>query len=197
MSTYLNPAQKVGHFNLGFAILPVVSVLQAVDECSYVLSKAAIKWVNDVLIDGAKIAGALTQTQVSGETVTGVISGIGINVETKPPAVADLVVAQADCLNSYTQQGNEITLGEFLEKFLAKFSVNYKHILKGRYFDLLEIYRQRSAIVGRKITVLSDPINDRSKKVTEGIVRSIGENLELFLENHHQPVIRGRVVLNN
>ncbi|KAA3662352.1 MAG: biotin--[acetyl-CoA-carboxylase] ligase, partial [Calditrichaeota bacterium] len=196
LSTYLNPAQKVEHFNLGFAILPVISILQAIDAFDGLHNKAAITWVNDVLIDEAKIAGALTQTQVSGDTVTSFISGIGVNIETKPPAVPDLVVANADCVNSFVSPYQKISQHAFLKEFLTKFSANYQHLLSGGYDDLLNVYRQRSALVGRKVTVLSDPLNDRSEKVTEGIVQSIGENLELFLENHNHPVIRGRVVLN-
>ncbi|HNB51668.1 MAG TPA: biotin--[acetyl-CoA-carboxylase] ligase [Anaerolineales bacterium] len=47
-----------------------------------------IKWPNDVLLNGRKVAGILPEAQWMGETLRGVVLGMGINVrrEAAPPA---------------------------------------------------------------------------------------------------------------
>ena len=49
---------------------------------------AKIKWPNDVLVNGKKLAGILTETDWVGNELTAVVIGIGINVATEsiPPA---------------------------------------------------------------------------------------------------------------
>ncbi len=65
-------------------MLPAVAVVQAVGALSSGLLRPEIKWVNDLLIDGQKIAGVLTHTQVEGDRVTRVVFGIGLNLATRP-----------------------------------------------------------------------------------------------------------------
>lgn len=50
-----------------------------------------IKWPNDVLVGGRKVAGVLVEAVTSGSRVEAVVVGIGINVHTRifPPAIAD------------------------------------------------------------------------------------------------------------
>ncbi len=43
--------------------------------------KCQIKWVNDILINGKKVAGILTESIISGNNIDSVIIGVGINVK--------------------------------------------------------------------------------------------------------------------
>ena len=43
--------------------------------------KCQIKWVNDILINGKKVAGILTESTISGNNIDSVIIGVGINVK--------------------------------------------------------------------------------------------------------------------
>jgi len=193
LSLCLNPNRAVENFNLGFTILPAVSVIQAIDCCPALENRSAIKWVNDVLIDGAKVAGVLTKTQVQGEQLTAVVLGIGINVEARPEFVPDLVVPRAGCLQGFIAQRDICSPQFILEKLLNRLAANYRRLLAGGYTDLLNFYRHRSAIIGREIIVLSDPVDNEPEQIMAGIVERIGDNLELFLQNREVPVIRGRV----
>ncbi len=66
---------------------------------------ARIKWVNDILVDGKKIAGILTETAVgphSGEEF--ILIGIGLNVNNHlfPDEIADTAVSMQHSLNEKT-----------------------------------------------------------------------------------------------
>ena len=62
--------------------------LAAIDACHEIAGVAAVlKWPNDLLLDGAKLAGILAQTTTSGAVVV----GLGLNVGWAPPDAARLV----------------------------------------------------------------------------------------------------------
>ena len=47
-----------------------------------------LKWPNDLLVDGAKLAGVLAEAEFAGPALTAVVVGIGINVAWPGPAEA-------------------------------------------------------------------------------------------------------------
>lgn len=77
-------AHEMEHLGL-FTALGAMAVSQAVEELHGL--RALVKWPNDVLLEGRKCAGILTEAAWSGEVVEGVVVGIGVNVspEAVPP----------------------------------------------------------------------------------------------------------------
>ncbi len=53
------------------------------------------KWPNDVLVDGAKIAGILLEAEAIGEAAPALVMGIGVNVESHPEGLAYAVTSLA------------------------------------------------------------------------------------------------------
>lgn len=63
--------------------------LAAAAACAAVAGvRPQLKWPNDLLVDGAKLAGVLAQAQVGAEPV--VVVGIGVNCRWAPPGAARL-----------------------------------------------------------------------------------------------------------
>jgi BirA family biotin operon repressor/biotin-[acetyl-CoA-carboxylase] ligase len=55
--------------------------LAAADACREVAGvDPALKWPNDLLVEGAKLAGVLAEAEFSGDAVAAVVVGIGVNV---------------------------------------------------------------------------------------------------------------------
>jgi len=56
-----------------------------------------LKWPNDVLVDGRKVAGVLVEAMVAGSRVEGLIVGVGVNVHTRafPPELARIATSIA------------------------------------------------------------------------------------------------------
>lgn len=65
--------------------LALAAGLAVVDAVRPLLSgdSLRIKWPNDVLLDGKKLAGILVEAQVVGERAASVVIGIGVNVHTR------------------------------------------------------------------------------------------------------------------
>jgi biotin-(acetyl-CoA carboxylase) ligase len=73
-------------------------------------------------------------------------------------------------------------------------SENYLALLNGGYPQLLDIYRKRSCVVGKEVTICHD---EPCQETVTGTVENIGENLELYLKERDEPIVRGRLILND
>ena len=195
LTVFLAPKQPIPQFGTGFSILSAVSLVETIDRIPGLEGRAGIKWVNDILIDGAKVAGFLAFTQSRENTVEEVVLGIGLNVETVPQVAGDSFVPMAAALSNFISSPAECRQALVLQYLLERLEKNYGRLLKGEYLELLEIYKKRSLIIGRKVVVMSDPVHGKEKEIARGRVKGIGQNLELFLENKNEPVTNGRLII--
>lgn len=64
--------------------------LGVVDAVRWAGARPTLKWPNDVLVDGRKLAGILTEMSTRGGHVQHIVTGIGVNIDTRefPPDLA-------------------------------------------------------------------------------------------------------------
>ncbi len=197
LTIHFAPNQKIEHFHVGFLILAAVSLVESIDALKGLTEQVNIKWVNDVLINRAKVAGFIVHTSSMEETVTAAVVGIGLNVEKTPQVQRDIFVPKVASLRSFIQDPIEMNQKRVLQLLLHYLDQNYEQLLSGQYSRLLDIYRNRSLVIGRKVKVLSDEPEGKEQEIASGRVKSIGENLELYLENVDNPVTKGRLILED
>lgn len=196
LAVYLSPHRIIKNFHSGFPILAAVSLIDALDAFKALKDRAKIKWVNDILINGAKVAGFLVHTQSVEDTVLTAILGIGLNVEKIPKIESDAFVPKVASLRSFVQDDLALNQEKVLSELLISLDKNYGLLLNGQYSILLNDYRKRSLVIGHQVKVVSDTPTKKSREIASGIVSEIGENLELFLEGRKKPVISGRLILS-
>jgi biotin-[acetyl-CoA-carboxylase] ligase BirA-like protein len=197
LTAFFAPGREIDHFGPGFIILPAVSVIDTIDSISGLEGQASTKWVNDILIDGAKVAGVLTYTSAMGADVTGVVLGIGLNVETKPQISPDPFAPKAASLRDYAQNAGLCNLKIVLGRLIDHLGRNYRLLTDNRYADLLDVYRRRSAVIGKDVTICTDDVDSGSEVMASGVVEAMGENLELHLKGRAEPITRGRLILRS
>lgn len=108
---------------------------------------AAIKWPNDIWVDGRKLAGMLIDA-ASGTTPTVVFPGIGINVNGDPTVVPDLAAIA-------TSAARELGAPVDRELLLAGICNRLEDALSHAFDDLLPRYRELSLVLGRDVEVIS------------------------------------------
>ena len=147
LSILLRPAIRADEA-LFITTAAAVAVARTVEEVSG--RTAEIKWVNDVLMDGRKICGILTEASFDMESggLEYAVCGIGVNIIPPengfPEEIKDIAGAVFENRPPFDVK-NRIAAG-ILEKFRS-----YYQNLSARSF--FEEYRQRSATVGKRITV--------------------------------------------
>ncbi len=155
----------------GLTLVMALSVAQAVErKCSL---KAGIKWPNDVVLNGKKICGILTEMNMETDYIQHVVIGVGINVN-----LDEMPEEISQTATSILREGREKTArAELLQEVLARFEENY-----GMYEKELDLsymlgeYNSHLVNVGKQVKVL-DP-----KGEFEGIARGINASGELLIE---------------
>jgi BirA family biotin operon repressor/biotin-[acetyl-CoA-carboxylase] ligase len=114
-----------------------------------VAAPVRVKWPNDVLAGGRKLAGILVESHVSGERITSVVVGIGVNVTQTafPEPIADIATSLA--LLSATDSSRESLLVDVLASFEAQLSLLQTLGLAG----VAEALRPHDALLGRRLRV--------------------------------------------
>lgn len=134
-------------------IAAAVAVCRAIeDTCGF---RPGIKWVNDVLMEGKKLCGILTEASIVGETgaLDYVVVGIGINL-------------RFDLGNTPELAGIVGSLGDFCEKaprraeltavVLTRLEEQYLKIQAGKTGEVIAAYRQHLCCLDQPVLVLEN-----------------------------------------
>ena len=92
LSILLRPKLAPAHA-AQITLIAAVALADVVD--TYAPGRAAIKWPNDILIGGKKLAGILTEASCDAERVHYVILGIGVNLNYPVAAMPDEIRQRA------------------------------------------------------------------------------------------------------
>lgn len=154
MSIILSPENI--SFDPGFLTsAAAVAVCRAVTEKGF---SVGIKWVNDLLLDGKKVCGILTEAVSSGRETLAYIVGIGVNVGQNefPEEIREIATSLA--LNA--DEKNDLVFS-----ILAHISA----VLGEKKETLLDYLREKSVVLGR-------PIRFSGAKEGEGIALDLAES---------------------
>jgi len=124
--------------------------LAAADACAEVAGiEPALKWPNDLLVAGSKLAGVLAEAEFDGSRLRGVVVGIGLNVAWPGPAEAGGTCLD-DAGGTAQPVDKEVLLGALLEGLARRRPLLDAEA--GRR-TLAEEVRRRCATVGQEVRV--------------------------------------------
>jgi BirA family biotin operon repressor/biotin-[acetyl-CoA-carboxylase] ligase len=156
----------------GLSICAGVALAQAIRELTNL--KAQVKWPNDCIIDGKKVAGILLELSAELDKVDFVIVGIGVNVNQKKSDFPKLLLKIATSLR--IEKGKEIERIKLLKLFLSKFEKIYLEFKKTGLSFLQDEVNQLSSLLGKNIAV------KYGEKIIKGKAVRIDENGSLVLK---------------
>ncbi|HPZ71966.1 MAG TPA: biotin--[acetyl-CoA-carboxylase] ligase [Peptococcaceae bacterium] len=111
----------------------------------------ALKWPNDVLLDGKKVCGILTELSAEIEKINYVIVGIGLNVHQKPGDFPPELRERALSLKMAT--GRFFRRAELLRKILAHYEELYFAYLEQGFPMVLQVWRELNCTLGKEVSV--------------------------------------------
>ena len=134
--------------------------------------KPTIKWPNDILINGAKIAGILAESSFQGGQCSGIALGVGVNLNSTHKELHNISTS-ATSLNLIL--GDKINREEFLNIFIEEFFKSYDKFLNSGFELIKDEYITRTNFIGEKII-----LNYEDKKIT-GFAEGISDFGEILL----------------
>jgi BirA family biotin operon repressor/biotin-[acetyl-CoA-carboxylase] ligase len=143
--------------NISPSQAPLITLMGAV-ACTTALRKALnipveIKWPNDIIFEGKKLGGILTEINSEMDRINHVVLGIGINVNMDPSALPSDVKVIATSLKETV--GRELPRIEILSAIIKELDKWYKALLSNGSGPVLDEWRRLSPGLGKRVKVES------------------------------------------
>jgi BirA family biotin operon repressor/biotin-[acetyl-CoA-carboxylase] ligase len=134
---------------------PRITLMTAVAIAEALLSlmqlEVRIKWPNDILVNGKKLAGILTEISTEMDAINYIVVGIGLNVNTP---FKDLPEELRDTATSIMiETGKQFPRVKLLRACLEWFEKYYEMFKKGDFEPIMHRWKQLSGMVGQQVMV--------------------------------------------
>ena len=151
---------------------------------------AALKWPNDVLIDGRKVAGILMEMEAEEDRVGSLIAGIGVNLnmtrDDVPPELRDKAVSLSATVRT------PIDRSAFAARLLARLEDRYDQCIQHGFATLRPLWDRLSCLQGRHVEI------DDGGRRYRGVVGGIADDGTLQLRDaagHDISIVAGEVTV--
>ena len=136
-----------------------------------------IKWPNDIVIHGKKIAGILTELHAELDRVKYVILGIGVDVNLNatdfPPELRRLATSLK------MEAGRMISRSELAAALLRELDEAYARVCAGRFPAVADEWEARCSTLGREVVIRF------GERQIRGRAESLGDDGALLLRTDH------------
>ena len=154
MTVVLRPAIPPEKIQL-LTLAAAVAVVDAVRSVCGV--EAGIKWPNDVVLEGKKICGILTEMNCEMDIVNFAVLGIGINYSQTsadfPEELRDRAVSVLAHLQARGIQGNPPGRIDLARAVLTELDKGYALLTGGDEGRIVEMWKRRSVTIGREVGI--------------------------------------------
>ena len=174
-----------------FTLLAAVALVKAMEKFNL---NAKIKWPNDIIFDGRKVVGILTEMSAEIGRVNYIVIGIGINAnisrEEFPENIRDIAASL------YEMNGNKkISRVNIFRAILEELDKIYCEINSDGFEKIFKLWREYNATLGRDVKVISA----ESGEIFFGKAIDIDEEGALIVEvdGEQKKVFAGDVSIRN
>jgi BirA family biotin operon repressor/biotin-[acetyl-CoA-carboxylase] ligase len=144
-----------------------------------------IKWPNDILFDGRKAGGMLTEARVDADQIRDLIFGLGLNVNSPPDGWPSDLARRAISLADVT--GAPLDLNRLAAALIGRVLLGYEKFADGEHVKTFaDLWHRYDLLRGKPVTLLE------GGRRHHGIVSGLDDEGALLLRDHHGKVHRFR-----
>ncbi len=149
-----------------------------------------IKWPNDILLNGKKVCGILTELSAEVDRVKYVILGIGVDVNLN---TADFPADLRDVATSLKAElGKALSRADLAVEILRQLDADYAKVIDGGFAAIADEWEEHCSTIGRQVTIRA------GERQIRGRAESLGEDGALLVRTEHghlERVVGGDVTL--
>ncbi|MBS4191011.1 biotin--[acetyl-CoA-carboxylase] ligase [Bacillus sp. FJAT-49705] len=155
-------------------LITAVAVVQAIEDFTGLSPQ--IKWPNDILINGKKVTGILTELQADADRITSIIIGIGINVNQKVEEYPEDLRAIATSLS--IECDKKLQRADLIKLILQKLEQLYFLYLEKGFYPIKLLWESYAISIGKYITArtITGSIHGKALGITEDGVLKVEDD---------------------
>jgi BirA family transcriptional regulator, biotin operon repressor / biotin---[acetyl-CoA-carboxylase] ligase len=149
-----------------------------------------IKWPNDILLEGRKVAGILTELNAELDLVKYLILGIGVDVNLNPGDFPAELRKSATSLK--VALGKPVDRAELAVAILRELDHEYRRVTEGAFAAVADEWEAHCTTIGQEVVIRVGPREIR------GRAESLGDDGALLLRTEHghlEQIVGGEVRL--
>jgi BirA family transcriptional regulator, biotin operon repressor / biotin---[acetyl-CoA-carboxylase] ligase len=127
-------------------LVSAVAVVQGVRRVTGLTP--TIRWPNDVLVNGKKLAGVIAEAQSYRQEITQIIVGVGVNCNAPMTAEAGL---EGEATSLFDETSKRVKISEVRRSILDSFSRLYERWGLGD--DMVSMWRDHIGTIGKRVSV--------------------------------------------
>jgi BirA family transcriptional regulator, biotin operon repressor / biotin---[acetyl-CoA-carboxylase] ligase len=164
--------------------LPQITLTAAVAVAKAVVAVTGltpgIKWPNDLLWDGKKLGGILTEMETESDCIRHLVVGVGVNVNNRdfPPEL------EATATSLTLAGGVAVSRLRLLRAYLEEFDALYGRFLNREFDAILSQWKEYAVTLGRVVTVR------QGLKEISGLAVAVAPDGALLIETRPGEVVR-------
>lgn len=156
-----------------FTLIAAVAVAEAIQSVTGTAPE--IKWPNDLLLNGKKITGILTELQADADRIRSIIIGIGINVNQSsfPEELADIATSIA------METGRPVSRAALVQEIFRNMEALYNEYIEHGFAPIKPKWERYAVSIGRRLLARtpSGTIRGQALGITEdGVLKLEGED---------------------
>jgi BirA family biotin operon repressor/biotin-[acetyl-CoA-carboxylase] ligase len=170
-------------------LMTAVAVTKAIRRVTQV--KCGIKWPNDILYEGKKLVGILTEMNAEMDVINYVVIGMGINVNIEQQEFPGELTEIATSLSLAT--GQTVSRLSLLQEILIELEREYNNVIQHGFSPVLDDWRKLSVTLGQTVDVLG------GNKQFSGLAVDIDNDGALLvqIEDRIEKIIAGDVSIRS
>jgi BirA family biotin operon repressor/biotin-[acetyl-CoA-carboxylase] ligase len=106
-----------------------------------------VKWPNDILLNGKKVAGILTESNINNQSIEYLISGIGINVNQRAAGFSEDLRSKA--ISLCDAAGKTFDRESLIAQILSMFEKQYIRLERTNYADIVSDWKTHWRMGGK------------------------------------------------
>lgn len=169
-------------------VVAAAALVRAIEATTPV--RPAIKWPNDLLVDGRKIAGVLTELSAEVDTIKHLTLGIGLDVNQAAGDFPPELRSVATSLRAAA--GHAISRPELATRILLELDADYARVRRGQFDAVADEWEERCTTLGHQVAIRI------GERVVRGRAEALDDDGALLVRTQHgrlERVIGGDVAV--
>lgn len=193
LSVILKPEIPTGMITL-LPLCAAVAVSHAIRDCTSL--EAKLKWPNDVMLSGRKVAGILVDISAEAERVNYAVIGIGINANIDSHEISGRLQhhrAELKVTSLRTELGHDVNRLELTSHVLENLEKYFLQLENEGALPILKEWKKNTEMFGRQVEMMQN-----GKIVNRGTAIGLGEDGSLTIRTEHgkdKSIISGDILI--
>ena len=148
-----------------FPVAASLALSLAIEKCTKI--KPNLKWPNDVVINGKKIAGTLVDMSLESNKVESIVLGVGINFDVNILQIEKTLrklpnFYGASSIKKHDKNAQSLIL---IQTFLQELEKIYEKLRMSKYNEITREWTRRSSTIGQEIEILDGTEKIKGKAI--------------------------------